>query len=182
VSTSGKAINVRQLANSMLTAIVAHYATAEGQPLPDRRYVAPGENRASAWDCEQLTVSLGGIGWGQNIDAAPNASRRGTPTSVFAVRHAVLYAQLVRCIHVSDSRGQPPKVEDLQGDGDQFMLDAGLLSQAMVSWASTVDRTLEQDDPLNGSVQLGVVEGIGPSGKYVGAEVSAIVTCAGLEP
>lgn len=176
--TTGTAIHVRTLANELLAAVTKHWTGAPGAPLPERRYVAPGANRSTSWDCEQVTVSLGGIGWGPAVDAGPASARRGTPASVFSVRHAVFYVQLVRCVPTGrDNR--PPSVEALQACGEQFMLDAGLLSQALVVWSSNVDRQLPDD--LSASVQLGVVEGIGPSGKYVGAEVSAIVSAPGLE-
>lgn len=177
--TSGTAINVRALATQMLDAVRTHWANAPGAPLPDRQYVAPGEPRATAWDCEQLTVSLGGVGWGPAIDAGPTSPRSGTPASVASVRHAVLYVQLVRCMPTSGKQNVSPTVAALQAAGEQFMRDAGLLSQALVSWASTV-RTLLPQMPTE-SVQVGVIEPVGPSGGFVGLEASAIVTAAQLE-
>jgi len=177
--TTGTALHVRSLAHELLDAVVRHWSTAEGAPLPDRRYLSAGANRGAAWDCEQLTVTLGGIGWGPALDAAPASPRRGSPANVGSVRHAVFYVQLVRCIPSPGRDGKPPTAEALSVAGEQFMRDCGLLSQAMVTWASNVDRSLPDD--LASSVQAGVVEGVGPQGGYVAAEVSTIVSAPGLE-
>jgi hypothetical protein len=177
--TAGRAINVRSLANSLLDAVVAHWQSAEGAPLPTRRYVAPGVPSAVAWDCEQLTVSLAGVGWGPAIDSSPVSPRGGTPTSVSSVRHAMFMVSLVRCTPVPNAKGTPPSAADLQASGDQFMLDAGLLSQALVRWRSKTAGQLPEDG--HSMVQLGVIEPAGPSGKYVSVEGSAIITAAGLE-
>jgi hypothetical protein len=184
VSTLGRGIGVRTLALSIQDAVVQHWAAATGdvQPLPDRRLIAAGDPGSQAWDCEQLVVSLTGIGFGPAQDSAPPVTpRAGSPASILSVRHAVFNIALVRCIPGPTGRSAtPPSVEALNAAGERYMIDAGMLSQALVWWAS---RTIKSVLPGDGasSVQLGVIEAGEAAGNMVGMEASAIVTCAALE-
>lgn len=180
MSTAGQGIAVRGLAQDILDAVVSHWGGV-AEPLPDRRYVAFGDPSSVPWDCEQLVISLAGIGFGPAQDAAPPVTpRAGTPASIMSVRHAVFNIALVRCIPGPTGRNAaPPTVAALQAAGDRFMTDAGMLSQALVRWASRTYKNLPNDGAS--SVQLGVIEPGGASGGYVALSGAAIVTCAALE-
>jgi hypothetical protein len=180
VSTAGQGIAVRGLAHAILDAVVTHWG-GTAAPLPDRRYVAFGDPSSVPWDCEQLVISLVGVGFGPAQDAAPPTTpRAGTPASIMSVRHAVFNIALVRCIPGPTNRNAtPPTVAALQAAGDRFMTDAGMLSQALVRWASSTYKNLPNDGAS--SVQLGVIEPGEASGGHVALSGAAIVTCAALE-
>lgn len=180
MSTAGQGIAVRSLALDIIAAVESHWGgTAE--PLPDRRYVAFGDPSSVPWDCEQLVISLAGVGFGPAQDAAPPSTpRAGTPASIMTVRHAVFSIALVRCIPGPTGRNAtPPSVLALQEAGERFMTDAGMLSQALVRWASRTYKALPNDGAS--SVQLGVIEPGEASGGHVALTGAAIVTCAALE-
>jgi len=180
MSLPGQGIAVRSLALAIMDAVESHWG-GTAAPLPDRRYVAFGDPASTPWDCEQLVISLAGVGFGPAQDAAPPSTpRAGTPASIMTVRHAVFNIALVRCIPTPSGRtSTPPSVEELQAAGERFMTDAGMLSQALVRWASRTYKSLPNDGAS--SVQLGVIEPGEASGGYVGLTGVAIVTCAGLE-
>lgn len=184
MSTAGQGIAVRTLANSIMATVEQHWGMAPppAVPLPERRYVAAGDPGSQVWDCEQLVVSLAGVGFGPAQDSAPPVTpRAGSPASVMSVRHVVFNIALVRCIPSPTGRGNvPPTVDALQEAGDRYMTDAGILSQALVRWAA---RTRSEVLPNDGasSVQLGVIEPGEASGGFVGMAGAAIVTCAALE-
>lgn len=182
MSTLGRGIAVRTLALNILNAVETHWLNSAAAPLPDRRYVAAGDPGSQPWDCEQLVVALTGIGFGPAQDAAPPVTpRAGTPASIMTVRHAVFNIALVRCAPVPTGRAAtPPTVEALQAAGEQYMTDAGVLSQALVWWASRTQKNLLPGDGAS-SVQLGVIEPDETSGGFVGMAGAAIVTCAALE-
>lgn len=184
MTSAGQGIAVRTLANSVLAAVEQHWsmATAPAVPLPTRRYVAAGDPGSQVWDCEQLVVSLAGVGFGPAQDAAPPVTpRAGSPAGVMTVRHVVFNIALVRCIPSPTGRtNTPPSVDALQEAGDRYMTDAGLLSQALVRWASRTRASVLPNDGAS-SVQLGVIEPGEASGNFVGMAGAAIVTCAALE-
>jgi len=182
VTTAGQGIAVRSLANSLRDAIEDHWTQSAATPLPERRYVSAGDPGSQAWDCEQLVISLAGVGFGPAQDAAPPATpRAGSPASVMSVRHAVFNIALVRCMPGPTGRSAtPPSVAALQAAGDQFMTDAGVLSQSLVRWASRARAGILSGDNM-ASVQLGVIEPGEISGGFVGLSAAAIITCAALE-
>ena len=182
MSTIGRGIAVRQLALDIQHAIEAHWIPSAAEPLPARRYVAAGDPGSQAWDCEQLVISLAGIGFGPAQDSAPPSTpRAGTPASVLSIRHAVFDIALVRCIPGPTGRtATPPSVETLNEAGERYMVDAGMLSQALVRWAARTQKELLPGDGAS-SVQLGVIEPGEAAGGFVGMSASAIVTCASLE-
>lgn len=183
MSTLGRGIAVKALARSVLAAVETHWQNApQALPLPERRFVAPGDPSSQAWDCEQLVVSLTGIGFGPAQDAAPPVTpRAGSPTSIMSIRHAVFDIALVRCLPGPTGRAAtPPTVDVLNAAGEQFMVDAGMLSQALVWWASRTQRDVLPGDGAS-SVQLGVITPGEAAGAFVGMSAAAIVTCAALE-
>lgn len=149
-----------------------------GQPLPERRYCAPGDPRTIAWDCEQFVVALGGIGWGQALDESSSSARTGSPASAMGMRHAVYTLQVVRCTPQADpaKREKLPSVEALDEAGRVFMRDAGLLSQAMASFASDMYQHIGKD----ALVQFGVIEPVGPDGGFHAAEGTITITVGAL--
>jgi hypothetical protein len=166
----GQGIEVDQLAQVLLAHTVVHFDAA-GVELPEHRVVTAG---APAWDCEQLTVTLVGVGWGQAPDSATESARPGSPVSVYAVRHALYAVSLVRCVPLPNP--DPPSMAELNAAGLRFMRDAGLLSQALVEVGSGLRNQL---GPA-GSVQAGMIEPIGPEGGFVGMDGQFIVTSATL--
>lgn len=187
---------VEVVAQLLLDGIVEHYADAE-VPLPSRRYVAAGGPREVAYDCEQVTVALSGIGWGQSPDRSQGSQRTGSPMAGLAMRHAVYAVAVVRQEHdasapeVSDmwdpeDSGAFPSPEVLNALGLRHMRDAALVSQALINVASRV-RALPamkalgrevRSDPtrVSGLVQPGIVESLGPAGGYVSVEAAFTVT------
>lgn len=183
MSSIGRGIAVRALAVDILDAVVAHWGAATNVlALPDRRYIAAGDPSSVVWDCDQLVVSLSGVGFGPAQDAAPPVTpRAGSPASIMTVRHAVFDISLVRCMPTPTGRNATtPSIEEMNAAGEQFMADAGMLSQALVWWASRTQKSLLPNDGAS-SVQLGVITPGEASGKYVGMSGAAIVTCAALE-
>lgn len=175
-SSFGKGLNIADTAQALLDFVVQHYAAAASgtvTPLPERRVILAGDPRTVAWDCEQLAISLEGIGFGPAVDAAVTPSpRAGTPLSVSGLRHAVLSVSLVRCTPQMDNDGNPPSMGALHTAGLTFLRDCGMLSQAMVTFAGRLRDHLG-DDAL---VQCGAVTPYGPSGQYHAADTAMAIT------
>lgn len=181
MSTIGRGVAVRALALDLMAVIESHWAQSMATPLPARRYVAPGDPGSQVWDCEQLVISLAGVGFGPAEDSGPTSPRAGGPASVMSVRHAVFNVALVRCMPTPTGRNATaPSMEALQDAGEQFMQDAGVLSQALVRWGSRTQKSLQPGDGT-ASVRLGVIETGEASGGFVGLTALAAVTCANLE-
>lgn len=186
MTSAGQGLKVMTIANQLLQAVVEHWSVALAAALPDvvalpeRRYVHAGDPSSVPWDCEQLTVSLNGIGFGPAQDAAPTTPRAGGPANVLSVRHAVFDLALVRCIPTPSGRNAtPPSMADLQAAGDRYMRDAGLLSQALVRWGTRTRGLLVNDGAS--SVQLGVIEPGEVAGGFVALTAAALVTAGDLE-
>lgn len=182
MSTLGQGLNIADLAVELKAHLVNHWNAAppaSRTPLPERQVIVPGDPRTIAWDCEQLTISLVGIGFGQAVAAdstGGSSPRTGTPASVGSVRHAVLAVALIRCTPKGSNTGAPPSAADLEAAGLEFLRDAGLLSQAMVVFAAKVRRGLGKV----ASVECGVVDPYGPSGGFHGAETTLTITVPDL--
>lgn len=178
MSTLGKGLDIASEASLLLATTVEHYGAA-GVPLPERQHLVAGDPREFAWDCEQLTVSLQGVGWGPAVSSSGGAARTGSPVSVASTRHVVLAVTLVRCtpqmIEVADGM-RPPSAEDLDAAGRAFMRDAGLMSQAIVTYMSNANRRLDRV----ASVEAGVVEPLGPNATHHGVEAQVAITVGTL--
>jgi hypothetical protein len=170
VTTPARGLDIRSMAMKFLEVVEEHFASAEVE-LPARRYLAPGAPDTVAWDCEQLVVSLTGLGWGQAPDLAPVTRKIGTQANL-AMRHIVLSIQLIRCTPKPDRNGRPPEVEKIHAAGEQFMRDAGLLSQALVEACSQIKKDLDRAD----MAVPGVVEPGAAEGGYQGLEASMQIT------
>ena len=174
----GKGLNVADTAQELLAHVIAHYeAAAPGSvtPLPERRAILAGDPREVAWDCEQLTVCLEGIGVGQAVDASnmTPSPRMGVPASALALRHAVIAISLVRCTPAPGNDGSAPSVAELNAAGLTFLRDCGMLSQATVTFAGLLRDKLGGDD---GSVQCGAVTPYGPTGGFHASDVAIAIT------
>lgn len=175
MTAPGQGLDLVGVAGDMLDVVVAQFEAA-GHPLPERRYVAPGDPGEVAWDCEQFVITLDGIGWGQAVDDSQPSPRAGTPVSVMGLRHAVFSLSLVRCTPTPPPRASLPTVEAVHEAGLVFLRDAGLLSQALLNMAVNLGRALRNE----GSVQAGAVETAGPSGGYHGLQGSLAITVGAL--
>ncbi len=174
----GQAISVESLSQKLLAAVVDHYTAAgAADALPARRGVIPGDPRGIAWDCEQLTVTLAGIGWGPAVDTTVLSPQTAAQTSVMALRHVVLAVTLIRCTPTGSRTGLPPEMAALEAAGLQYMRDAGLMSQALVELCSKLREGL----PREARAQPGIVEPVGPSGGFHALETTLAITAGALE-
>lgn len=179
MTTAGRGLTIRQMGESILAAIQEHYAaTAPAVALPDRQYLAPGAPDQIAWDCEQLVVSVAGIGWGQAPSAGQSPSPKiGTQVSVTAVRHVIYDVSLVRCTPSDgDIDTGLPDPADIHAAGQAFMTDMGLMSQALVVACATVRAGLDR----SALVEPGAVNPAGPSGGFHGMSAQIAVTAGNL--
>lgn len=175
----GQALDVHMIGDSLFNAVVDHFAARsqpEYQDLPARRYLAVGDSSSVAWDCEQFTVSLEGIGAGTAPDSPSQSSAPGVQTGVAAVRHVILMCSLVRCTPTVSDSGEFPSVESMAAAGALFFRDAGLLSQAVTEWASRMRRNFDS----SAQVLVGDVLPAGPEGAFAGLVCSAQVTAVKL--
>lgn len=173
--TLGKGLDIATEARALLDTVVDHFAAA-GVSLPERRHLVAGSPREFAWDCEQLTVCLEGIGWGPASAAATSQPRTGSPASATSVRHVILAVTLVRCTPQMDDEGRPPPAAEVDAAAVSSFRDAGLLSQALVTYVSQASSRLAS----LGSVEAGTVEPIGPSATHHGLETQLAITIGAL--
>lgn len=181
MTTAGRGLSIREMANSILGAIQDHYTAAIGldptvTPLPTRQYVAPGDPTQIAWDCEQLVVAIQGIGWGQSPDASTLSPKMGTMISATGMRHAIFMVQLVRCTPSEDDGDGFPSVASIQAAGEEYMRDMGLISQALVVACAAVRTDLDR----SAKVEPGAVNPDGPSGGYHGMSGQIMITAGTL--
>lgn len=170
--SDGKGLRVDLLAEKILQQVVDHFQ-ASGVQLPARRIIAPGDPTVVAWDCEQLTVSMVGIGWGISEESfVPNMQAAGNAVAMSS-RHIVYAIELVRCSPGSDQRDGSVDMATLNAAGLSFMRDCGLLSQAMVTMVSR----LKQELPRGTVARPGIVDPKGPSGGYFSAVTTFYVSC-----
>lgn len=173
-SSLGKGLNVKGIANRILQAVEEHFAAANVD-LPDRRYVAPGAMANTAWEfadpadnvivCGQVVVTLEGIGWGASSIVTGDYPKPGSHVSAVGIRHAVFAVQIARCTPSSDRNDRrtiTPPAADIQEAGESFMIDAGLLSQALLTMTSELRNSFLPD--RTGIVQPGLVQPVGPDG------------------
>lgn len=176
----GQALDVYTLGDSLFRAVVDHFAARsqpEYQDLPERRYLAAGDSSSVAWDCEQFTVSLEGIGTGSSQDSPSPALPPGVPAGVAGVRYLTLMCSLVRCTPTLDESGNFPSVEAMAEAGALFYRDAGLLSQAVVEWVSQMRHQLGR----SALVKAGDVLPAGPEGPFAGLICSVQITAVELK-
>lgn len=113
------ATDLFDLAAEYLAAVAAALVTTDAG-VPDRAYVSPG---APAFDCEQVTVHVGGP---VEADTAPLApplmlgERTQVQGAVFLIQ---MTATIVRCTAVSDEDGNPPPIADLEASAMKIHAD-----------------------------------------------------------
>jgi hypothetical protein len=177
MTSVGKRLSIQEMAESILGAIVDHYAAAPAT-LPARQYIAPGDPTQIAWDCEQLVVSVQGIGWGQAPSAGQSPSPKiGAQVSATALRHVIFDVALVRCTPSDgDAVTGLPDPADIHAAGLEFMRDMGLMSQALVTACAAVRAGLDR----SALVEPGAVNPAGPSGAFHGMSAQIAVTAGTL--
>lgn len=176
----GNRLNILEIATALRDGVVAHWAAATDPgvvALPDRRLRVAGDAAIVAWDCEQLTIALQGVGNGQSEDTAAVAPQLGAGVSVFNMRHVIFEVLLLRCVEVVDDEGNAPPDAVQDAEGERFLRDAGMLSQALTEIASRVQRTLLEP---GGIARAGQILGVGPDGGFAGVVGLFQVTAAGL--
>lgn len=173
------------IAEKILTTIEQHFDAAN-VILPDRRYIAPGaavniahdfeENDAQT--CGQLAITMEGIGWGVSSTSTTGLNvKPGAQASVEGVRHAVFAIQLVRCTPSANPNSRHatvPSAADIHAAGTDFLVDCGLLSQALL----VLMAELRNDFLPNraGLVQGGLVSPVGPAGGVHAAQAQIELT------
>lgn len=165
----GNRLNVLEVAQAIHDGVVGHWAAATDPAvaaLPDRRLLLAGDAAVVSWDCEQLTIALQTVGNGQSDDTAATAPQLGAGASVFNTRHVVFEVLLLRCAAVLDDDGNAPPDAVLQAEGERFLRDVGMLSQALTEIASRVKSKLL--DP-GGIARVGQILPVGPDGGFAGA-------------
>ena len=177
MSTLGRYLDLPTVATTVLNAVTAHFA-AGGVELPSRQSIAAGSPNEIAWDCEQLTVALQGVGWGQAEEAFSQNVQTGTGMSAQGSRHAVILVGLVRCTPTLSSDGNPPTPEQITSGGLAFFKDAGMLSQALVTACADLKNAVAMG---RGNVaRSGLIDPIGPSGGFVGMVGSIYISLTDL--
>jgi hypothetical protein len=128
-----------------------------------------------AHNCEQVVVTMSGIGVGPAPGEGGRPAGRGNPISATGLRHAVFAVQVVRCTPESRDGTTPPPEQEVTDAGLAYLRDAGLLSQALVDVCTRVAGGL----PIGSRVVPGAVEALGPEGGFAAVEGALAVT-AGL--
>jgi hypothetical protein len=174
--TAGQYIDIPGIASTVLTGVAAHFAASRIE-LPRRRLIAPGDTRAISWDCESVLVTCGGILWGQGPGVSASVGRgTGNPVSVGA-RYAVFGVQIVRSTAAVEHDGEdPPTPEALTAAGLAMMIDAGMLSQALVELCGKGGALAGA-----GMATAGDVVFLGPSGMFAATEGHLSITAAALK-
>lgn len=173
----GRGLKIVQLAEIVQAKIVSHYATA-GADLPTNQFFLAGDPAVAAWDCEQFTIGLSGVGWGWAEDNQPQTSpQTGTHFNVTSLRHVVFAIQIVRCTPSAGKNGIPT-VAEIDTAGRASMKDAGLLSQALVMAVKEINQQVTRNE---GKAQAGAIVPAGPEGKYHAITGTLSVTAGNLE-
>lgn len=146
------------------------------EPLPDRRYVAPGEPRTVAWDCSagQVTVALEGspLGRSQELAGRPAQSPNRNAAAMY-VRQANYELQIVRPTPGPGGSGQPPSTEALYAAGLSMLED---YSQVL-AWAAHAQESGEWlQDGYPAQTLVSTVESLGPAGLLTAIAVRISVT------
>jgi hypothetical protein len=145
---------------TQLLDLVVDQLTAQGVPIPERVYVAPGLD--VAFDCEQLTVHLSRI----------ISNFQGADTPYPVITHAIIrksaeyYITLCRCVPSMNDDGSAPSPESLSAAANVVMGDMMGLRKAI--------ETIEHQHllvPRNVPVTLGQANTIGPLGGIATSQI-----------
>lgn len=179
MTTVEKGLDVGELAIEILTGVEEYFA-AVGVDLPTRRFVSAGDTGTIAWDCEQLTVCMVGIGYGANEDQNSLSGKVRAQLST-RIRSVIFSVVLVRCITSKPERNERwPSVIALHDDGVRFMKDVGHMSQAILQLATRRNGRINVMADGDGYAQAGAVTPLGPEGGYVGLDAAFQVTVGTL--
>jgi hypothetical protein len=166
-----RGLDVLRFADHVLGYVQAFFAT-NNVALPARQYIAPGLPALDAWDCEQFMVGLVGVtNGGARQGQASVAPRTGAVASVLTQRQAIYGIQLVRCAPRMDDERLPDPAE-VNTAGRAHLIDAGLLSQAIVNLASDPPDWFDKA----ANIDAGQVTPMGPAGGYAGIEANVTIT------
>lgn len=105
-------------AESLLSAVITGWPD-EAEELPGRSYVNDGQ---VPWDCEQLTVNLERL-FATEGDLGIEAIGVTSGLGLF-LRAGVFAITLVRCTAKPDSKGNPPKPEEIEPFASRVLRDA----------------------------------------------------------
>lgn len=165
-------------AEAILAATVAWYAddTHAADPLPARQYVAAGDPRVVAWDCEdgQVTVALGSsqLQQRQDLTGTPTMSP-GRNRAVQHMRSAAFELQIVRPAPTSGYGGDPPSQEVLNSHGVACLADVEQVL-AMVNESLKGGSWLpEGHGPA--PVFVPIIEVLGPTGGLAAIAVTIVI-------
>jgi len=180
VSAPQHGLNTKQLALDLMAYIVDFWSNAtDAEPLPERQVIAAGEVQLIAQDCAQLVLSLTGID--MDVPGSSPGPMQVEQLITNSLRHALFTVQLMRCAPTSDDDGEPPTQEQITACGLTAIRDAGLLSQALFQWCSSIT-TAGNTGVLHfgGGILAtgGVVIPTGPNGGLVGIEGTVTVSAA----
>lgn len=106
------------VAQEVLDAVVAAFAGA-AIDLPARQFVS---NNGVAYDCEQVSVEVGGLSTG-----SATADRVGSLRVPVRKVATILVALIRDCQPMSSEEGNPPDVETIEAASDQLLADASVL-------------------------------------------------------
>lgn len=172
----GHGLDLATLGGLVFESAVANFAAA-GVTLPERQVMAPGAPEQVAWDCEQLVLTMSGIGPGAAPGQAGASGGRDAGTRFgLVLRHVVFTFQLVRCELKPTSRGGPPSAVVVNAAALALWRDAGLLTHALDQVGSDLLRQL----PPGTQVVAGAVTPSGPEGGFVGLQGSVTLTAGNL--
>lgn len=111
-------------ANGILEAVQMVYEQ-ENVDLPARQFITVGGPGDTAWDCEQLSVSI------EQIYNGLPGQQGQAPTTCNEPKTALAIVQLVRCIPIPATAGRgnmvPVAPSDIIESGERFMVDAWLM-------------------------------------------------------
>lgn len=179
MTTTEKGLDVGELATEILTGVEEYFA-AINVDLPERKFVSAGDTGSIAWDCEQLTVCMTGIGYGANEDQNSISGKARAQLST-RIRYVIFSVVLVRCITTDNERGSRwPSVIDLHDDGVRFMQDVGHMSQALLQLATRRNGPIHAMSDADGYAQAGAVTPIGPEGGFVALDGAFQITVGQL--
>lgn len=175
MTAPGAGLRIAEVARVLLDQVSSYFDAADFDDTPMRRILAAGDPQSIAWDCEQIVVSLAGVGWGWAVDLSSQSPKVAAHMNVAGMRHAVYSVQVVMCQPKGGQRtGGKPDDSAIDDAGYRFMRAAGILSQALVSTVTTLK--LGPD----GHAQAGAIEPLGPDGGYAAIEGTLSITSGDL--
>lgn len=175
-------LDVAGTAQAILAATVAYYAAHENdtdrpaRPLPARRYVAAGDPRAVAWDCDegQVTVAFSSspLQVRQDLAGPITQSPGGRNRSVQLMRSGNFELQIVRPSPAMGYDGQAPGADVLSLHGIALLEDVSHIVAMVNAAQRSGDLLPEGHKPA--PAQVPIIEVLGPTGNLAG--IAATIT------